>query len=178
MNIQDASPMTRRIIRAGELFASLHLTASALFELYDREDDGELNDVQPASVPKCLPMSLDAWACELSACVDDWRQLGLDQLAHESAAKEQARAQWIARGFVWEFPGYWARYSESGAWVGVSGVDGEGGPDETGFCVTANDSDGATVLDMRSNNESAPLGLEGAIATAIAAVESLPPPVE
>jgi hypothetical protein len=38
-------------------------------------EDQAFNDIQPDSMQKMLPMSIDEWESELYGCIDDWNKL-------------------------------------------------------------------------------------------------------
>lgn len=51
----------------------LHTTVKHMEKQY--EGNPELNDIQPNSMQKILPMSLDEWSSAIAGCIEDWENL-------------------------------------------------------------------------------------------------------
>lgn len=62
------------------LVESLHRVVSSLYKLYDTNPD--LNELQPDSFSRVIPMSLDEWALAIDKNVVDWKK-GLYKLIVE-----------------------------------------------------------------------------------------------
>lgn len=49
------------------------ITVNEMWETYDNHPF--LNDIQPESMQRNLPASLDEWSVILQSCIDDWKEL-------------------------------------------------------------------------------------------------------
>lgn len=174
-------PISQRHAAMAEEVRSLKGAVDAMLQLYD-DDDGDnfMNETQPPSFARVIPMSLDAWSLELSACADDWDASALAfHNAYEfhkrglgvTASPRPALLQQLdALGFIYEFPGQYELHAPDGSRVGVSGSDGSGAPTESDWavCYYPPDQGGAPLaFDMRSNDWRGPVALQRTLRAAL-----------
>lgn len=56
-----------------ESWKEIQAAASKMLEAYYAYDD--MDNIQPSSTQRCLPLSVDEWVCEIGGLIEDWEKV-------------------------------------------------------------------------------------------------------